>query len=103
MTSNQPLHDWFGLTYSSYLVLPRLALQEQPIEWQKRFLALLDEMEASGLQTPEYHVLRDDPEYTRVELADPEDHTSRPHTFIAMRTDPWANYRRGTVAKAAAA
>lgn len=34
---------WFGLTYSSYLVIPRALLCGMPAEWQKRLAALLDE------------------------------------------------------------
>lgn len=39
-----PMWDWFGLTYSSYLVLPRTLLCGMPIEWQERMVALLHEM-----------------------------------------------------------
>lgn len=42
---DQPMHDWFSLTYANYLVLPRSLIQEMPVEWQKRFVALLEEME----------------------------------------------------------
>lgn len=38
-----PIHHWFGLTYASYLVLPRSVLQAMPPEWQGRLVALLDE------------------------------------------------------------
>ncbi|MDE3022957.1 MAG: hypothetical protein KGI54_14055 [Pseudomonadota bacterium] len=38
-----PIHYWFGLTYSSYLVLPRSILQSMPIEWQRKFVDLLEE------------------------------------------------------------
>lgn len=40
-----PIHVWFGLTYASYLVLPRVALVSMPYNWQKRLVKLLDEME----------------------------------------------------------
>ncbi len=40
------IHEWFGLSYSSYLVLPRSILQSMPDEWQKQFVALLDEAES---------------------------------------------------------
>ena len=45
--SEQPIWDWFGLTYSSYLVLPRSLLCGMPVEWQARMVALLDEMRAT--------------------------------------------------------
>ena len=34
----------FGLSYASYLVLPRVVLCSMPAEWQERMAALLDEM-----------------------------------------------------------
>jgi hypothetical protein len=94
-----PIHGWFGLTYSSYFVMPRLALEAQPVDWQKRFIVLMIEAEKAGFKTPSYHVLRDDPNYTRVENYDPEDETSRPFVFTAIDEDPWANYRRGNAAE----
>jgi hypothetical protein len=39
-----PMWNWFGLTYSSYLVLPRTLLCGMPVEWQQRMSNLLDEM-----------------------------------------------------------
>lgn len=90
-----PLHGWFGLSYSSYFVMPRLAMESLPVDWQNRFIALMDEAEDTGMETPSYHVLRDDPEYTKVEKYDSEDDASRDYIFTAMREDPWANYRRG--------
>lgn len=94
-----PIHGWFGLSYSSYFVIPRLALQELPVEWQERFIALIDEaFEVHGMMTPNYHVLREGAEYTFVTKYDPDDETSRDYEFIAHHDDPWANYRRGRVA-----
>ncbi|MDR3560522.1 MAG: hypothetical protein P4N59_03635 [Negativicutes bacterium] len=37
------VHGWFGLTYASYLVIPRSLLQGMPEDWQEKFVALLDE------------------------------------------------------------
>lgn len=80
-----PVHVWFGLTYSSYLVIPRLALQEMPVEWQRRLVDLLEEgHDVHGMSTPaDYQVTR--------------------RTGGRYRRDPWADYRRGTVAAARAA
>lgn len=39
-----PVHTWFSLTYSNYLVLPRTLMQSMPIEWQERMVACLNEM-----------------------------------------------------------
>jgi hypothetical protein len=93
-----PIHAWFGLSYSSYFVLPRLAMQEMPIDWQERFIALMAEAEALGLETPNYHVLRNSREHTLVAKYDPDDETSRDYEFTAVAEDEWANYRRGSAA-----
>jgi hypothetical protein len=49
--------EWFNLTYSNYLVLPRAALQSMPDGWQEKFVALLDELretaDRSGLEFPD--------------------------------------------------
>lgn len=37
-----PIHLFFGLSYASYLVLPRTLLQSMPIVWQEQFTALLE-------------------------------------------------------------
>lgn len=78
-----------------YLVVPRLALEAMPEEWQLRFAAILGEMEDTGMRTPEYHVLRDGPEYTTTQPNDSEDPTSWPREFYIQRLDPWFNYRHG--------
>ena len=41
--SDEPVHDFFGLSYASYLVLPRLVMQSMPVEWQRQMVALLEE------------------------------------------------------------
>lgn len=38
------VHGMFGLTYASYLVLPRSVLQSMPPEWQHEFSALVDQL-----------------------------------------------------------
>jgi hypothetical protein len=40
---NEPVHHWFGLSYSSYLVIQRSLLEAMPIEWQAKLIALLEE------------------------------------------------------------
>lgn len=39
-----PVHGWFGLTYSSYLVVQRSLLEAMPLAWQRKFVALLKEI-----------------------------------------------------------
>lgn len=77
--AEDPIHLWFGLTYSSYLVLPRTALQTMPREWQQRFVDMLEELRGT-IDFPEqpsgYRVLAVDDRGKFVE-------------------DPMRNYRRG--------
>lgn len=35
--------NWFGLSYSAYLVVPRTLLCRMPVEWQEKFAQLLDQ------------------------------------------------------------
>lgn len=37
------IHDWFGLSYSSYLVMPRTMLQSMPDEWQEKFVEMIEQ------------------------------------------------------------
>lgn len=76
---DDPVHAFFGLTYAAYFVMPRLALEAMPLEWQQRFVALMDEANDLGLETPTYTVLRRGARGRFVE-------------------DPWRNYRRGRAA-----
>lgn len=38
------IHNSFGLTYASYLVVPRSILQSMPGGWQQKLIALMNEM-----------------------------------------------------------
>ena len=40
-----PIHSWFELSYSSYLVIQRSILQSMPVEWQNKFVECLEELE----------------------------------------------------------
>lgn len=44
--SDGPVWNAFGLTRAAYLVVPRRTLQSMPLEWQERFVALMDEAHA---------------------------------------------------------
>ena len=75
---------FFSLSYASWLCLPRLALQEMPLDWQVRFIALLEEGYARGLTAPDnVSVVR-----------------KKGGKFV--NNDHWNNYRRGTVRRAQA-
>lgn len=50
--AEEAVHEWFGLTYASFMVLPRVALQSMPPEWQRRFIAMVSEIEQT-LELPE--------------------------------------------------
>lgn len=39
-----PIHTWFELSYSNYLVLPRSLMQSMPVEWQQRMVACVEEL-----------------------------------------------------------
>ena len=39
------VHNWFELSYAQYLTVPRSVLQSMPSEWQRKFVALLEEMD----------------------------------------------------------
>lgn len=49
-----PIHLWFGLSYASYLVVPRTVLQSMPHDWQSRLIALMDEMNETIDWMPEW-------------------------------------------------
>ena len=40
----EPVHNYFGLSYAQYLVIPRSVLQSMPQEWQQRFVNCLKEL-----------------------------------------------------------
>lgn len=96
---DSPIHGWFGLSRSAYFVMPRLALEAMSLDWQTRFLELMREAEATGLETPDYHVLRCDSDYTTTQPNDSEDSYSWDREFYIQRQDEWANYRHGSVNK----
>jgi len=38
-----PFHEWFGLSYCSYLVVSRVVLESMPVEWQNKMIKLINE------------------------------------------------------------
>ncbi|MCW6003927.1 hypothetical protein K1W54_04925 [Micromonospora sp. CPCC 205371] len=42
-----PIHSFFGLSYSNYLVLHRTLMQSMPVEWQERAVALFRDLDAA--------------------------------------------------------
>lgn len=47
------VHHMFGLSYASYLVLPRVMLDSMSPDWQARFVMMLGEIEARFGSYPE--------------------------------------------------
>ena len=45
--TSEPLWDWFGLSYASFCVLPRVLMHAMPAEWQTRMAELLEEYDAA--------------------------------------------------------
>lgn len=56
---DQDVHEAFGLSYASYLVVPRTLLEEMPAVWQHALTGLLEEFNAAfpGLRD-EYAVFK---------------------------------------------
>ena len=54
-----PIHLWFNLTYSNYLVLHRSMMQSMPVSWQERAVALFDELDGAfpDLDRPESFIV----------------------------------------------
>lgn len=60
--SDGPIWNAFGLSRAAYLVVPRRTLQSMPLDWQEKFVALMDEAAAllPDDAFPEYSVQRKD-------------------------------------------
>ena len=41
----EDVHQFFSLSYASYLALPRSIMQSMPADWQHRFSELMDEVQ----------------------------------------------------------
>jgi hypothetical protein len=51
---NRNIHGWFGLTYASWLTLPRVLMEDMPEEWQVKMVKLLEEYDDRYLNQPHY-------------------------------------------------
>lgn len=45
ITDEEPIHEFFNLTYSSYFVIPRSILQSLPNDLQKQFVRVMEGIE----------------------------------------------------------
>lgn len=46
------IHEWFGLSYANFLVMPRSLLQSMPDEWQEEFAEMLGQFCAHWRSLP---------------------------------------------------
>lgn len=51
--ANQKLLCWFGLSYASFLVLPRVLMEAMPDEWQDKIAGLLEEYDSTYPNQPD--------------------------------------------------
>lgn len=51
--TNQKLSRWFGLSYASYLTLPRVFMESMPDEWQEKMAELLNEYDSVYVNQPD--------------------------------------------------
>lgn len=70
-----PVWNWFGLSYSAYLVVPRSLMCGMPLEWQRRMVALIEESREvydTAQINDRYvvHLAREDGRWLRDPLAD---------------------------------
>jgi hypothetical protein len=85
----------YRLARTPYLVLPKLAIQSMPMGWRRRFEAMLQEMDDTGMSTPSYQVFRDDglgEPFTRATCVNESTGFVK---IVRGQEDPWANYRHG--------
>ncbi len=77
---DEAIHSFFGLSYSSHLVVPRTVLQSMPARWQRDFVDHLLELDEAAFQLPI-------PNYYGVVARD---------TKGKFTGDPLADYGRGS-------
>lgn len=103
-----PIHLWFGLTYSNYLVLHRSMMQSMPVAWQERAVILFDELDQAfpELERPSSFIViaaieRDygdlsDADKKAVDVRDGHDHEPWQHVLVPLPGgDPVPHYNRG--------
>ncbi len=52
-SGHDKLWGWFGLSYSSFLIMPRVLMHEMPDEWQGKMADLLDEYDSTFRNWPD--------------------------------------------------
>lgn len=95
-----PIHLWFGLTYSNYLVLHRTMMQSMPVEWQTRAVALFDELDQAfpDLDRAASYIVEPAREAYYCELGEPDlqrlDITREDDRYLDHRGDEHDGYDR---------
>jgi hypothetical protein len=77
--TDEPVHSYFELSYANYLVIPRTALQSMPIEWQKRFIKCMEELDDVIDWRQDYEVIM----------------RNEDGKIISITNDPLNDYERG--------
>jgi hypothetical protein len=120
-----PIHLFFNLTYSNYLVLHRTLMQSMPDEWQQRAVAVFEELDTAfeGQEQAESYIVTPAREseygdltaaeqkalgidYRPADSADPDDcdiytdadgneHRSADRVLVPVGADPVPHYNRG--------
>lgn len=44
---DEPVHEWFGLSYAQYLTIPRSIMEAMPHAWQVKMAALLTQLDST--------------------------------------------------------
>lgn len=77
-TCNEPISHAFSFSYANYFVKQRSVLEAMPVEWQRRFVALIEELAAT------------------VDLEQiPNEFWIRATKGKRFLEDPWSDYRHG--------
>ena len=99
----EPIDEMFGLSYANYYVAPRSVLQSMPVEWQKKFVAMVEELNESidwVRSDCQYHVIttehvdlcwEEDLEYTVTKFSYDDD---KMNEDIPVFEDEFCRYRR---------
>jgi len=80
---DDPVHSYFGLSYSNYQVITRSIAQSMPIDWQRRFVRCMEEIDAAASRLPN---LPDSFEVLAKFGCDED---------AVVGEDHWSNYQRG--------
>lgn len=75
----EPVHAWFCLSYANYFVMQRAVLQSMPVQWQRQFVRLIQ-------QIPETLDMEPVPTSFRVHAVDERG---------KYRRDEYSDYQRG--------